>query len=70
MTSVLATGLRHAQSLLVDEKLTVPAVSSMFTGLAATFSSLIWNAFGSWLRTIRPSIGSARERLTPCVPES
>lgn len=62
----LATGLRHTQSLLVDEKLTVPAVSEVFTGFAdmpPVFATAYLVGFVEWtcIEALRPFL-TAQQR--------
>jgi fluoroacetyl-CoA thioesterase len=67
-TADLRPGLRHTQSIVVGEALTVPAVSSAFTGFAdmpAVFATAYLVAFVEWtcIELLRPYLAAQQRSV-------
>lgn len=68
----LAPGLRHVQSIQVDDRLTVPAVAPAFTGFAdmpPVFATAFLVGFVEWtcIEALRPYLGPAQKTVAPTL---
>lgn len=64
----LVPGLRHVQSIRIDDRLTVPAVAPGFIGLAdmpPVFATALLVGFVEWtcIEALRPYLGSAQKTV-------
>ncbi|CAL8481753.1 thioesterase family protein [Caballeronia sp. S22] len=68
MNSPIPVGLRHSQSIVVDDSLTVPAVSAAFTGFSdmpPVFATAYMVGFVEWscIEALRPYLSASQRTV-------